>query len=115
MNQGHVQPLSVQSAEEIRTRAYFLWLDRGCPQGQHHTHWLEAERLQQRAAAHVVDPAHHTIRMTVAANQSDPAHHYHSPASAHDDRVKVAAGEAPQRIRGRHFGGSLRPQAKPRA
>ena len=115
MNQGHVHPIKFESAEEIRTRAYFLWLDHGCPRGQHQAHWLEAERLQQRAAARVVEPAHHTILMTVAANMSDPSHHYHSPATVHDDRVNVAAGEAPQRIRGRHFGGSLRPQAKPRA
>ena len=27
----------------IQERAYFLWLEAGCPEGQHLLHWLQAE------------------------------------------------------------------------
>jgi len=30
--------------EEIRVRAYYLWLDRGCPKGSQLADWLEAEQ-----------------------------------------------------------------------
>jgi hypothetical protein len=31
-------------AERIATRAYEIWVARGCPQGQDTEHWLQAER-----------------------------------------------------------------------
>jgi hypothetical protein len=114
MNPTHVQPLDLASVDEIRTRAYFLWLDRGRPHGQHDAHWLEAEYLQRRAANRLGQPAHATIRVTVATHQSDPVHQYHAPVSDHDDRLNVIAGEAPQRVRGRHGEGSLRSPEKSR-
>jgi DUF2934 family protein len=45
----HVQP-EVASAtpdrnDRIREIAYFLWLDEGCPEGEHERHWTNAEAL----------------------------------------------------------------------
>jgi len=31
------------SEDAIASKAYFIYLDRGCPQGQDVQHWLEAE------------------------------------------------------------------------
>lgn len=39
--------------EQIATRAYQLWEDRGCPGGTDREDWLEAEReLRHQAKAH---------------------------------------------------------------
>ena len=57
-------------------------------------------------------PAALSIKNTVAAHLSDPTHRFHAPGSKHDIRLDVVAGEARQRVRGRHFGGSLRAQQK---
>ena len=29
--------------DRVRERAYFLWLEEGCPDGQAERHWLAAE------------------------------------------------------------------------
>ena len=31
--------------DRIRERAYFLWLEEGCPEGQAERHWLAAETI----------------------------------------------------------------------
>lgn len=31
--------------DRIRERAYFLWLEEGCPEGQAERHWLAAQAL----------------------------------------------------------------------
>ena len=31
--------------DRVRERAYFLWLEEGCPEGQAERHWLAAETL----------------------------------------------------------------------
>ena len=31
--------------DRVRERAYFLWLEEGCPEGQAERHWLAAEAL----------------------------------------------------------------------
>ena len=35
---------SLQSDEEIRTRAYALWHQQGQPEGKDQEHWLQAEQ-----------------------------------------------------------------------
>lgn len=35
--------------EEIATRAYFIYIRAGCPEGQEMQHWLEAEAQSLRA------------------------------------------------------------------
>ena len=30
--------------QQIQERAYYLWLENGCGQGDHERHWFEAER-----------------------------------------------------------------------
>ena len=47
-----------------------------------------------------------SIRKTVAGNLTDPAHRFHGLGKSHDFRSNVAAGEAPQRVRGRRHTGS---------
>ena len=31
------------SRDEVATKAYYIYLNRGCPQGQDQVHWFEAE------------------------------------------------------------------------
>ncbi len=117
----HSTPESGLLEERIRQRAYFLWLDRGCPQGGDWDHWFAARQellLELSPAATGTGTpgdaaaAHYSIRTTVATNLSDPAHRFHSPGAVHDGRLNVVAGEARQRVRGRRFGGSLRAAQK---
>jgi len=107
----------------IRQRAYFLWLNRGCPPGDGLQDWFAART--QAAAEGAPGPASATvyptsddtvqpfsIRQTLDQHQSDPAHRFHAPSVAHDARLNVAANEAPQRIRGRHFENAKRKPVK---
>jgi hypothetical protein len=122
MNPHPVSPGSASLPDQIREAAYFEWLDRGCPHGDDWAHWFAArKRLDAQfhlsAAANPQMPAggpKFSIQQTLAAHSSDPTHRFHGPGAAHDDRQNVIAGEARQRVRGRHFGGSLRAQPKPR-
>jgi hypothetical protein len=107
--------------ERIRERAYFLWIERGCPQGEDLEHWFMAKQQLQTAgdlAAADNPPRKHataarlSIGNTLAAHLSDPTHRFHAPGTARDHRLDVVEGEARQRVRGRHFGGSLRAQPK---
>jgi hypothetical protein len=38
-------------SDRIRERAYFVWLDAGCPEGEAERHWLAAETLIEGEAA----------------------------------------------------------------
>lgn len=53
-----------------------------------------------------------SIRNTVASHVADPQHRFHQSKAGRDARRAIAASEAVQRIRGRHFGGSLRAPRK---
>jgi hypothetical protein len=108
-------------AERIRERAYFLWLEHGCPEGENLDHWLAAEReffavgpaaANEPPSTFGEPPSLFSIKKTVAAHLSDPTHRFHATGAVHDNRVDVIAGEARQRVRGRHFGGSLRATPK---
>jgi hypothetical protein len=103
----------------IRERAYYLWLERGCPEGEALQDWLAAtaEFAARPAAAATYPedkytPETFSIRHTIDQHESDPTHRFHSPAVAHDSRLNVAANEAPQRIRGRHFENAERKPGK---
>ena len=111
--------------DHIRVRAYYLWFDRGCPNGTDRQDWFAAKQQLHTAAtlsasdtpapasAPATDaPPHFSIRQTVAEHLSDPTNRFHPPAATHDGRVDVIAGEARQRVRGRRLGGSLRAQPK---
>ena len=107
--------------EEIRQRAYFLWLDQGCRHGADWEHWFTAKQQFIVAIASAIaespSPAaaaspHYSIGQTLADHQSDPTHRFHAPGALHDSRLDVVAGEARQRLRGRHFDSSLRAQPK---
>ena len=114
----YASPEPEPQEEQIRQRAYFLWLDRGCPGGGDWEHWFTARQellaAIGRQAADAPSPAsaHFSIRNTQAAHLSDPSHRFHWTGAAHDNRLDVVAGEARQRVRGRRFGGSLRAQPK---
>ncbi len=49
-----------------------------------------------------------SIRSTVAMHDADPGHRFHGGTRRADSRILVAAGRAVQRMRGRHFGSSVR-------
>lgn len=40
----HAAPIPINVEEEIRRRAYELYMQRGCTPGQDHSDWVEAER-----------------------------------------------------------------------
>jgi hypothetical protein len=42
-NGGHVNGV-LTTAEQVAQRAYYLWLERGCPQGMDEQNWIDAER-----------------------------------------------------------------------
>jgi hypothetical protein len=89
----------------IRELAYFLWVDAGCPPNNDHAYWYAAEKTVLTVAPAEAAPSpHYSIRATLAEHQSDPTHRFHDPAKIHDSRLDVVAGEARQRVRGRHGG-----------
>jgi len=105
----------------IRERAYYLWLNRGCPEGEPMQDWTDAKAQLEAEAAPVTATVypktddtlqHFSIRHTVDEHQSDPTHRFHAPSVPHDSRLNVAANEAPQRIRGRHFDNAERKPGK---
>ncbi len=107
----------------IRERAYFRWLDLGRPDGDDQAHWFWA-REQLAAASHATEhqpaaesssSAHFSIQGAVATGLSDPTHRFHDRQKPRDARLDVVAGEARQRIRGRHFDSSLRAEPKKQA
>ena len=113
--------ISEATEEQLRERAYFLWLEHGSPHGEDWAHWFAAKQQLLAALAgtgaesltRAQDAApHHTILQTLAAHTTDPTHRFHVIATVHDNRVDVVAGEARQRVRGRHFDGSLRTRPK---
>jgi hypothetical protein len=91
---------------EIRERAYYLWLEQGCPPNRDQEMWFAAKVLLHDRANPA--PAKHPPR---------PASPHHAPEAglpasraAHDARPDVARTGAPQRTRSRATqNGSRRP------
>ena len=113
-------PLPAPLDDKVREAAYFEWLNHGCPHGDDWSHWFAAENnIVVGLDAPVVvpdEPAANATKFALEANfaahSSDPLHRFHGPGTAHDDRTDIIASGARQRVRGRHFGGSLRPPQK---
>lgn len=80
---------------QIRERAYYLWLDQGCPPGRDREIWFAARALLHDHARR--QPP--SLRRKQAAHSRDPEHHYHDPVILRDARPAVARGGAVQRIR----------------
>jgi hypothetical protein len=38
----------MEREEEVRSLAYTIWQEEGCPDGRHVEHWLKAEAILQR-------------------------------------------------------------------
>lgn len=108
--------------QQIRDRAYFRWLDLGRPDGDDLAHWFWArQQLATPASATDREPAPHApdtgprpADNTAASALPDPTRRFHDRQTPRDARLDVVAGEARQRIRGRHFDSSLRPTQKSR-
>lgn len=129
MTATHPNPSPPHEALEdrIRQRAYDIWLERGCPDGDAWSHWFTAKEEIISFIASPATPDHAaessqaplpTLRTTANARSADPEHRFHSPTAALDRRTNVAANEAPQRIRGRHFDNAPRHgegRAKPKS
>lgn len=102
--------------ERIRERAYYLWLERGCPHGEDWEHWFAAQQQLRPAEAagrtdHVAReddaaPAY-SSRAMAKALRSGPPHRYRAPGGVHDRRLDVIAHEAGQRGRVQQVGGQL--------
>lgn len=106
---------------QVRQRAYFLWLEQGCPEGEDLAFWYAAQQelleeqeaeARHKPASGKNPPDHFSIRHTLTDRRSDPSHRFHAPGTPHDDRLDVIAGEARQRVRGRRFDNSPRAQPK---
>ena len=113
---------SALQEEQIRERAYFRWIDLGCPHGDDQAHWFWARHqlvalewaADNRPGPTAAPSAHFPIKSTVTTGSSDPNHRFHDRRTLRDARLDVVAGEARQRVRGRHFDSSLRAQPKAR-
>jgi hypothetical protein len=90
-------PDSSFSDAQIRERAYYLWLDRGCPTGHDEDIWYAARALLHDHAA----PTPAQQEQSVAARESDPLHHFHDRTKSRDLRSAVASSGAAQRRRAR--------------
>jgi len=95
-NSIHPQTSSFSDAE-IRERAYYLWLDRGCPTGHDEDIWYAARALLHDRAA----PTPAQQEQSVVARESDPLHHFHDRTKSPDLRPAVASSGAVQRRRAR--------------
>ena len=95
-NSTHL-PTSSFSDAEIRERAYYLWLDRGCPTGHDEDIWYAARALLHDHAA----TAPTQQEQSVAARESDPLHHFHNRTMSPDLRRAVASSGSVQRRRAR--------------
>lgn len=113
-------PDSALPESQLRECAYFRWLDLGRPDGDDLAHWFWARQqlgapelpAEHRPAPPALPSAHFSIQNTVATGSSDPTHRFHDRRTPQDARMNVVAGEARQRVRGRHFDSSLRAQPK---
>lgn len=47
--QNPLEPPTDEQLERIRERAYFMWLDEGCPEGRDEDYWERARELQAMA------------------------------------------------------------------
>lgn len=107
--------------DRIRERAYYLWIERGCPHGEDWEHWFTAKKQlsalggpagSEHSAWEDYSTPSYSIRKTAETHGADPKHRFHAPGTVRDRRLDVIASEARQRVRARHFGGKLRAEAK---
>lgn len=83
------------TAAEIRERAYYLWLEHGCPPDRDQEMWFNAKiLLHDRASQHELND-----RRMLDARQPNPQHRFHNPAASQDLRSAIAKSGAPQRRR----------------
>lgn len=94
-NNNADSPAANPSEADIRERAYYLWLERGCPPDRDQEMWFAA-KLLLHDRTHRPPPS---SRETLALHQSDPQHQYHDPGIAQDARPTVARSGRMQRIR----------------
>jgi hypothetical protein len=108
--------------EQIRERAYFRWLELGRPEGEDLVHWFWARQqiiapdlsIHPRPAPPASSAGHLPFENTAATRSGASSHRFHDRQTPRDARLDVVAGEARQRIRGRHSDRSLRAQPKSR-
>ncbi|MFZ0604407.1 MAG: DUF2934 domain-containing protein [Roseiarcus sp.] len=59
--------------DRVRERAYFLWLEEGCPDGQAERHWLAAETMIEADSPErtpiASEPAEEPARESAAARR----------------------------------------------
>jgi hypothetical protein len=89
-----VRPTEPDEAS-VRERAYYLWLERGCPAGQDEAIWHAAKALlHDRSPSRVP-----SVKVALAAHERDPRHRFHARVKSPDQRQAVAASGAMQRVR----------------
>lgn len=90
--------------EQIRRRAYEIWLNEGCPHGRDHIHWIraEAEFREKFAAAHLDASCRQGLHerppdsaaggATVSAPKADQAAKSRKPSRSTGRRSKAVRG-----------------------
>jgi hypothetical protein len=110
--------------EKIRERAYYLWLDDGCPDGKDWQHWYKARQQVLAAIPLVVSEqrprraggsSQLSIRSTAAGEPDDLTPRFHAQVVAPADRRNAVEVESRQHGRGRRSGSSRRSRPKKQA
>ena len=68
--------------QQIQERAYHIWLENGCGQGDHERHWLQAERELMEVTAHQEEP-----QSDVRARKKTGKPHQAVSSSAHSQEI----------------------------
>jgi hypothetical protein len=82
---------------DIRERAYYLWLEQGCPPNRDQEMWYAAKTLLHDQA----NLRREKLRQAIDARQEDQQVRLHESPPARDARPGVARSGAPQRQRSR--------------
>jgi hypothetical protein len=82
---------------DIRERAYYLWLDQGCPPNRDQEMWFAAKTLLHDQANHQREQLQHQLEELQAQRQF----RLHADRTARDARPEVARSGAAQRQRSR--------------
>jgi Protein of unknown function (DUF2934) len=85
------------SDADVRERAYYLWLENGCPSHRDQEMWFAAKVLLHDQ----VNLHRQRLRETLEGRQEDEQVRLHETPAARDARPGVAQSGAPQRQRSR--------------
>jgi Protein of unknown function (DUF2934) len=92
----HPEIAHLPKEERIRSIAYFLWQEDGCPEGRDVDHWTRACELVEAEAADVADPDWLQRAETTAADSVDQP----KPEAAAVEEKKSSLDDLVKRMKG---------------